>query len=581
MTRRSTGNETDGTDQAVDPITLEVLWSKLIRIAEEMGTHLHRTAFSEVVKHAHDFSTAVFTGDGRLVSQGVYTPGHLGCMPNAMAEILEAFPREEWEPGDLVATNDPYIGAGHLTDIFTFEPVFLDDELVGFCVATADYIDLGGSGPGSIAMYASDLHEEGLQIPPVKLRKAGEYNDEVVSMILENSREPEKVHGDLRAQAGASRVGRDLYRDIVSEYGVETFQTYIDAIIERSETSMRNAITEVPDGVYTYEERMDGFEEPLPICVTLTVDGEDLSIDFTGTADQQPGYAINATSNFTFAYVLFTIKAAIDPDTPQTDGAVRPISVTAPEGSLVNVRPPAPVSARARIVNHLISTINGALNEAIPGRIPACGGQQHVVMAKFTNADRQQILMDGFYGGAGGRPDRDGAPAVASGANLQNNPIEVIESEFPVRIGRYELRSDTGAPGNYRGGAGTVRDIEFAADAQVQLLAERFKYGSYGLEGGHGAPPGSARLLPEAATMEDDVQSTGEATAEARELGSKERFDVTAGNVLRIHTAGGGGYGDPSRRDREAIKRDVANELVSEASASEDYDIDLETDSTD
>ncbi|MEF8780988.1 MAG: hydantoinase B/oxoprolinase family protein, partial [Haloferacaceae archaeon] len=492
------GDGSDGSsegDDQVDPITLEVLWSKLTRIAEEMGTHLHRTAFSEVVKHAHDFSTAVFTGDGRLVAQGVYTPGHLGCMPNAMAEILDRFPAGTWEPGDLVATNDPYIGAGHLTDIFTFEPAFLDGDLVGFCVATADYIDLGGSGPGSIAMYASDLHEEGLQIPPMKLREGGEYNDQVVSMILENSREPEKVHGDLRAQAGASRVGRELYCDLVEEYGVETFRRYVDEIVARSETSMRNAIAEIPDGTYTYEELMDGFDEPLPIHVGVTVSGDDMTVDFEGTADQQPGRAINATSNFTFAYVLFTIKSAIDPETPQTDGAVRPITVTAPEGSLVNVRPPAPVSARARIVNHLISTINGALHQAMPGEIPACGGQQHVVMAKFTDAEQQQILMDGFYGGAGARADRDGAPAVASGANLQNNPIEVIEAEFPVRIGQYQLRPDTGGPGRYRGGAGTVRDIEFRKPAQVQLLAERFRFGSYGLDGGHDGPAGGARVI--------------------------------------------------------------------------------------
>ncbi|MFP8891892.1 hydantoinase B/oxoprolinase family protein [Natrialbaceae archaeon A-CW2] len=539
-----------GTEGSVDPITLEVLWSRVTRIAEEMGTHLHRTAFSEVVKHAQDFSTAVFSWDGRLIAQGVYTPGHLGCMPNAMNQILENhFGFDEWNPGDLVATNDPYIGAGHLTDIYTFEPIFLDNQLVGFCVATADYIDIGGSGPGSIAMYANDIYEEGLQIPPVKLREEGTLNDPLISTFIENSREPEKVHGDFRAQIGASRVGCNLYRDLVEEYGFETFKKYINEITSRSEDAMRQSIQEVPDGEYAFEEEMDGFEEPLPICASVVVDGDELTVDFEGTADQQDGYAINATKNFTFAYVLFTIKAAIDPDTPQTHGAVRPISMTAPEGSLVNVTPPAPVSARARIVNHLISTINGALHQAIPGEIPACGGQQNVIMAKYTNAaaEKQQILMDGFYGGAGATPNRDGVPSVASGANLQNNPIEVIEAEFPIRISQYELRPDTGGSGEFRGGNGTVRSLEFLQDAQVQLLTDRFKFGSYGLEGGHEGDCGGATLK----TADND-----------RDLHSKERFTAATGDVLCIHTAAGGGYGDPSNRDPKAIERDLTDGLV-------------------
>lgn len=549
------------TEDDVDPVTLEVLWSRLIRIAEEMGTHLHRTAFSEVVKHAQDFSTAVFSGDGRLLAQGVYTPGHLGCMPHAMAEILDRFPTETWAPGDVVATNDPYIGAGHLTDIYTFEPAFVDGELVGFAVATADYIDIGGSGPGSIAMYASDMYEEGLQLPPVKLRKAGELNEELVATIVENSREPEKVHGDLRAQLGASAVGRDLYCGLVEEYGIDVVDRYVDEIVERSETSMRAAIAELPDGEYSFEERMDGFDEPLPIRVRIVVDGDDLTVDFEGTADQRSGHAINATANFTFAYVLFTIKAAIDPDTPQTGGAVRPISMTAPEGSLVNVRPPAPVSARARLVNHLISTINGALHEAVPESVPACGGQQHVVMAKFTDAGdgRQQILMDGFYGGTGARPTRDGVPAVASGANLQNNPIEVIEAGFPVRVGRYELLGDTAGAGRHRGGTATVRELAFEADAQVQLLAERFEFGSYGLDGGHEGRRGRADLLG--------------ADGADRSLSSKERFTARAGDVLRIRTAAGGGYGPPDERDRDAIDADVDDELLSTERAREVYGV--------
>lgn len=547
--------ETDD-NQTVDPISLEVYWSRLTSIAEEMGTHFHRTAFSEVVKYAHDFSTAIFTDDGELLAQGVYTPGHLGCMPNAMQTILEEhFPPDTWNPGDVVITNDPYIGAGHLTDIFTFEPVFVDGELVGFCVLTADYIDLGGSGPGSIAVYADDIYEEGLQLPPLKLREEFEYNEAIIDLCGENSREPEKVTADLKAQCASSSVGRELLSELLSDHGIDVARRYNQAIFDRSERSIRDAIAEIPDGTYRFEDTMDGFNQHLPISVRLEIEDDNLLVDFAGTADQQP-YAINATSNYTFAYVLYTIKAAIDPDTPQTEGSIGAIEMEAPEKSLVNVSPPAPVSARARTVNHLISTISGALHKAIPGKVPAAGGQQYVIMAKFDPDEygNQQILMDGFYGGAGGRSDRDGVPSIATGSNVQNNPIEVTEEEFPVIVQQYTLTQDTAGLGKFRGGSGSVRAIEFLEPAQLQILSERFEFPNYGLEGGQEGSVGAATLEPE-----------------GRELSSKARVSVDSGDVLHVRTAGGGGYGDPTTRRKDLVEADIANGIVSEEFAERYY----------
>jgi len=552
---------------AIDPVRLQVIWSRLHKVPQEMGVHLRRTAFSQIVKYAADFSTGFFTWDGKLISQGVFEPGFIGCMPTAMREILENYyPLETWEPGDMVITNDPYIGAGHFPDVFTFEPVFVDGELTGFASTVAHHADIGGSGPGSGPIDASNWYEEGLQLPPVKLYEGGELNEALMNTILQNVRVPDEVEGDIRAQRAASQVGIDRYTELVEEYGFEEIKRYMSEILDRSEVAMRDAISEVPDGEYSFSETMDGIEEPLDICATLKVDGDELCVDFAGTADQLDHYALNATPTIVYANVLYAVKALLDSDTPHTDGSIKPISMELPEQSLVNPEPPAPLSKRHIICAHVVGAINGAFAQALPGKVPACGGHEYTQSFNFVPDDdgRQQILIDVFFGGAGARPERDGNPAVATVQNIRNTPIETIEADYPIRIKQYELVTDSPGAGRYRGGSGTVRDHEVLRDAEVQSAAERFKWGTYGLEGGEWGSTGAGVINP----GEEDE----------RTFRCSERFWVEAGDVVRTHTPGGGGNGDPLERDRDAVINDVENEVVSSAAAREKYDVDVDTD---
>lgn len=543
---------------AVDPVTLEVLWNRLRGIPTEMGSHLSRTAYSAVIKYARDFSTAVFTWDGRMLAQGVYAPGHLGSMPFMIEKILEHFSLEDWNPGDVVLTNDPRINSGHLPDLFVFAPIFWEGEIMGFCVIGGHHLDIGGAGTASYSMYATDLYAEGIQVPPVKLYEEGDLDEKVLDIVTENSREPEKLRGDLNAQCGAAQVGQKLYREILEEYGVETTTRYCEEILDRSEERMRSAIADVPNGVYEFEDKLDGFEEPLPVHATVAVHGTEIEVDFAGSAEQLRGRAINSVWQYTYAYTTLAIKSVVDPDSPQTHGAVQPIDMTAPAGSILNARLPAPVGSRQLVSDRVLSTVVGALTEAVPGEAPAPGGQPHRQMFKFTDPDtgKLQVLFDGHYGGAGARPDRDGNPAVSGTNNLKNTPIEAIEAEYPVRITTYQLRPDSAGPGRHRGGSGTIREYEFTSPTEVQLVNERFKFGPFGVRGGEDGSPGAAVLNPD---------------GEARELGSKDQFEAEPGDVLRIHTPGGGGYGDPADRPADAVAEDVRDGLVSSAAASTQY----------
>lgn len=551
------------THDRIDPVTLEVLWSRLRSIPDEMGTHLRRTAFSEVIKYGDDFSTGLFTADGRLISQGVYTPGHLGAMPFAMREIFEDhFGREEWERGDVVLTNDPFIGSGHLPDFFTFEPIFHEETLVGFSVTTGNQIDIGGSAPGSFTMYAPDMYAEGIQIPPVKLYEGGEPNDQLMDTILQNSRVPEKMRGDIRAQRGASKVGCDLYTDVIEEYGFETVQRYVEELFERTERTMKQAIADVPNGTYSFEDQLDGWEEPLPISATVTVADDELTVDFDGSAPQQDGYAINSGWNYTFSYTMQAIKSTIDPDTPPTHGTYQAVEMNAPEGSIVNPTRPAPVGSRHLLANSIVSTVNGALFQAVPEDVSACGAQGCTQGMTFTDPETgdQQVLLDLFYGGGGAKPFRDGYPSVSGATNVKNLPVETVEAEYPLRIRQYQLVADTAGAGKYRGGNGTVREYEFLRNAHIQCINERFNRGPYGLDGGHRGSSGRLIHNPD---------------SDADELDGKAELTLEHGDVLQVFSPGGGGYGDPAERNDEDVRQDYENELITAQSAKDVYDVDV------
>lgn len=548
---------TESTD--VDPVTLEVIWSRFRDIPEEMGTHLRRTAFSPVIKHGEDFSTGLFAWDGRLISQGVYTAGHLGSMPLSLPKLLEEhYPPDTWEPGDVVVTNDPYLNSGHLPDFFTFEPVFVDDELVGFCVTTGHQTDIGGAAPGSYTMEIRDMYGEGLQLPPTKVWSGGAPREDVIDIILENSRVPRQLRGDLRAHRGASRVGVERLTTLVEEYGMETYRRYVDEIVARSEEAFRDSIRDLPDGTHSFTDRLDGFDEQLPIVAEVTISGDEINVDFEGTAPQQDGYAINCPRNYAFAFVLLAIKAAIDPDTPPAHGMTVPIEMDAPEGCLVNPTPPAPVGSRQLLSDFVLSAVNGALAEVVPERVPAAGAQLHWEVMEFSDPGpgQQRIFQDGFYGGGGAAPGHDGEPAVSGATNVKNVPAEVVENDFPIRVTRYELVPDTAGAGTYRGGNGTRREYEFLQRTSIQCVNERFRSGPPGVVGGESGYPGSATLVTD---------------GENRSLDSKDQLTAGAGELLRIQTAGGGGHGDPAERDGRQVEEDVENELLSAEAAKRRY----------
>jgi N-methylhydantoinase B len=550
-------------EDTVDPVTLEVLWSRLRSIPQEMGVHLRRTAFSPVIKYAQDFSTGLFSWDGRLVAQGVYTAGHLGSMPISMRKVLdEHFAIDEWNPGDVVLTNNPYVNSGHLPDFFTFEPVFLGDDLVGFCVTTGHQNDVGGSAPGSQPMRARDMFGEGIEIPPTKLYKRGEPDTDVIDLILQNSRTPKQLHGDIRAHRGASKVGVDLYRELVEEYGFDTFQRYTKAIIDRTERTFRAAIRDAPDGTHSFEDSLEGFDETLPIQATVTIDDDEILVDFEGTAPQQPGFSINTPRNYTHAYTMLAVKTAIDPDTLPTHGMMDPVELRVPEGTLLNPTRPMPVASRQLVARRIVGTVNGALHGFVPGRVPADGSQLYWYVMEFADPapEEGKILQDGVYGGAGATAERDGTPPIAAATNVSNTPIEAIESEYPIRIHSYEFVTDTGGAGKHRGGPGTVREYEFLQRTTAQGLNDRFTTAPYGLEGGDGGTGGRAVFTP----ADDDERS----------LHSKDAVTAAAGDRLRLYTAGGGGYGDPGERDPDAIEADVHDGLLSTERAADQYDVD-------
>lgn len=547
----------------IDPVTLEVLWSRLRSIPQEMGVHLQRTAFSPVIKYAQDFSTGLFDWEGRLVAQGVYTAGHLGSMPISMRIILdEHYGLNDWNPGDVVLTNDPYINSGHLIDFFTFEPVFLEDELVGFCVTTGHQNDIGGAAPGSQPMQARDMFAEGIEIPPLKVYEAGEPKTDVIDLILQNSRTPRQLHGDIQAHRGSSKVGTDLYRELVAEYGFDVFQRYVEEIIDRTEYTFREAISEIPDGTSRFEDYLEGFDDRLPIRVTITIQGDEIHVDFAGTADQQPGFSINTPRNYAHAYTMLSVKAAIDPETPPTHGMMEPLTLAVPEGSILNPTRPMPVACRALVARRIVGTVNGAMHTFAPGKVPADGSQLYWYVMEFEDPGpgEGQILQDGVYGGAGASAGRDGTPPIASATNVSNTPVEAIESEYPLRIHAYQFVPDTCGSGEFRGGPGTVREYEFLQGTSVQGLNDRFDVPPYGLEGGDPGAGGHAEFIP--------------AGGDRRELHSKDGFLAAAGDVLRLYTAGGGGYGKRTDRRRVGIEHDVANELMSIDHASEHYGYD-------
>lgn len=547
-----------------DPVTFEVINSALGSLADEMAFIITRTAYSEIVREVMDFSTGVCDSYGQVVAQGLTIPLHMFNIQHAVKSILARY-GQKLVPGDVFITNDPYEGGTHLPDVHILRPAFLGDELVGFAVAVAHQTDVGGRVAGSNAADSKEIYAEGLRIPPLRILEAGRRNETIWRMIEKNVRVPNRVLGDIESEISACSVAvRGLCR-LAEEYGPQELRRYTDALLDYSESLTRAELRSLPDGRYEFTDHIDddGFGSgPLPIHVVVEIDGDELRADFAGSAMQVKG-AINSVLNFTKAAACSAIRCFMEGDIPSNDGFMRPISVTAPLGSLLNCVLPASVAARAVTAYRVADTIFGALAQVVGRRAMAAGeGGNTVVAIGGYSADRQPFIMTDMVNGSwGGRNGLDGIEGVTNPTqNLNTTPIEVIESELPLRVTRWGFVPDSEGAGAFRGGLALVREYKFLGDeAVLQLRSDRRTFPPYGLAGGQPGSP-SLNLLNPGTEREQTLPQT-------------VTMDIRKGDVLRHVLPSGGGYGDPLERDPDAVLRDVKLEKVSVERAQETYGV--------
>jgi len=544
-------------DGAIDPITLAVVWNTLVSIAEEMSGALRRTAFSEAVREGEDFSTGIFDPQARLIAQGNNTPGHLGAMPYVVRNVLAYVPPERIEPGDAIVTNDSLLGGGHYPDFYMVMPVFAGRELLGYVVNTAHHVDVGGASPGSQAVQGvTEAFQEGIRVLPVRLIRNGEFDEDLMRVVLGNVRIPEKVRGDLRAQRNANHVGAERLRALYAEHGRETVLGAIEEILARSERRTRELIADIPDGVYRFDDVLDDVgpgTDPVRFAVDVTIAGDEAIVDFSRSSDQVAA-GINSYINYTRAYSTFSIRSFAKVDVPHNDGVERPIRTVARKGSFFNPEYPAASGGRASIQVRIFDAINGALSAALPRR--AMGAFSHWANPIFGGVDdsgRPWVMYDLIFGGYGGRCDKDGAEALCPVFNAANLPIEAHEAANPILFRRFELIPDSGGAGQHRGGCGIAKDVEIlCAAATVSLLSDRHRFAPYGLFGGEPGRCGETVLIRD---------------GESRALGSKERCALKRHDIVSVRLAGAGGYGPPHERDPDLVRRDVRRGLVSAEAA--------------
>ncbi len=524
-----------------DPIRTEIMKHRLVSVAEEMGARLQRGAFSPNIKERCDFSCAIFDAAGNLVAQAAHIPVHLGAMPLSVQACLESL---SFAPGDVAMVNDPYRGGTHLPDLTVVSPIFIEEHLtqesssssnlLGFVANRAHHADVGGMSAGSMPL-SQEIYQEGLIIPPVKLMVGGEKNEDVWRLLMANVRTPIERAGDLQAQLAANRIGIERMLGFAQRFGVQTLLADMDALLRYSERMTRQLIGQLPNGSYRFEDALDndGFsEEPAVIRVAITIDGEQATVDFSGTDAQRPG-SINAVYPVTLSAVAYVFRCVLGLDIPANSGCLRPIHIIAPEGTLVNAQRPAAVAAgNVETSQRIVDVLLGALAQACPDRIPAAsqGTMNNLTIGGWDKRHgRPFAYYETIGGGMGAGFQCDGTSGRHSHmTNTLNTPIEALEYAYPFRISRYALRDGSGGKGQHQGGDGLVRAYEFLQPAEITLLSDRRVTRPYGLEGGESGQPGRNR-----------VRKNGE----EKDIPGKCSFSVETGDVLTIETPGGGGYG--------------------------------------
>lgn len=548
----------------VDPISLEIVKNALQSVAEEMGATLIRAAYSTNIKDRRDCSCAIYTRTGELVAQAEHIPLHLGLMANAVKKVL-AKTRIEFKPGDAIIHNDPYLGGSHLPDIMLFSPVFHGNCLIGFVGNLAHHLDVGGIAPGSHSPLATEIFQEGLRIPPSKLYNKGELNQVILDIIKANIRTPNITEKDILAQTAANRVGQTRMLEVIEKYSAESIMDFMEAILDYSERMMRSRIEQQEDNQAYFEDIIEGdghSDDPIKICAALEIKGDEVFVDFTGSAPQVKG-TINSVESVTLASVYYVMKSVLDPEIPSNSGAYRPIHVIAPQGTVVNpVFPAACVNMNPITSQRIVDVLYGAFEKIIPNRVPAASsGSMHGFVIGGLDPRTQEYYahVETYGGGQGAMYNQDGMDGVHTHmTNTRNAPTEVIEVAYPLRVDRYGLVRDSAGSGKFRGGMGLTREITVVSHtANVSILSDRAKNGPWGV--GLGREGACSEWLV--------VKADGEEV----KLPAKGSFIAEPGDKIIARTSGGGGYGDPLRRDLAKIQKDLNEGYLSEAKAAVDY----------
>jgi N-methylhydantoinase B len=550
---------------ALSQIHMQIMWSRLIAVVEEQAQTLVRTAFSTPVREAGDLSAGVFDRDGNMLAQAVTgTPGHVNSMAAAVKHFLDAFPLNTMKPGDHYITNDPWLTCGHLHDLTVVSPTFLQGDPVGLFASTVHVVDIGGLGMGP---DGRQVFEEGLAIPLMALAKEGRMNEDLMRIIRANVREPLQVEGDVYALAACNDEGSRRLVEMMEEFGIANLDRLGEHIIETSRAATLDAIRKLKPGKYKNTVHMDGYDRPLTLAGEMTIGDSGIHVDYTGTSPAS-AFGINVVMNYTLAYTAFGVKCLVAPEVPNNAGSLAPITASAPDGCLLNVRRPRAVAARHTVGHMLPDVVFGCLHQVMEGGVPAEGASSLWNPQIYGGADvADELGGEGhedvpafstviFHcGGTGARPGKDGLDVTAFPSGVRTIPVEATESVAPVMFRRREFREGSGGAGKYRGGLGQIIELGGADDMPVAMLCnfERINNPARGRDGGGEGAPGKVTLVS------------------GKPIRSKGRQTIPGGDFIRLELPGGGGFGDPAGRDPDQVALDVADGLITAATAREAY----------
>jgi N-methylhydantoinase B len=557
---------------ALSQIHMQIMWSRLIAVVEEQAQTLVRTAFSTPVREAGDLSAGVFDRDGNMLAQAVTgTPGHVNSMAAAVKHFLDAFPLATMKPGDHYITNDPWLTCGHLHDLTVVSPTFLRGAPVGLFASTVHVVDIGGLGMGP---DGRQVFEEGLAIPLMALAREGRMNEDLMGIIRANVREPLQVEGDVYALAACNDEGSKRLIEMMEEFGIANLDRLGEHIIETSRVATVEAIRKLTPGKYKNVVRMDGYDRPLTLAGEMTIGDDGIHVDYTGTSPAS-AFGINVVMNYTLAYTAFGVKCLVAPEVPNNAGSLAPITASAPDGCLLNVKRPRAVAARHTVGHMLPDVVFGCLHQVMAGGVPAEGASSLWNPQIYGGADVADELGDDGHaevppfstvifhcGGTGARPGKDGLDVTAFPSGVRTIPVEATESVAPVMFRRREFREGSGGVGKYRGGLGQVIELGGADDMPVAMLCnfERINNPARGRDGGGLGAPGQVTLVS------------------GKSIRSKGRQTISGGDFIRLELPGGGGFGDPATRDADQVALDVADGLITTETARRDYRVALGAD---